>query len=232
MNKLIGNLRNCLKCGTRTQASYDYLGLERTTCDDCLMAPFTRGSRKKYSQLIKEQNQPSKDNKESENLSQQMSRIDKCGKCGQWDEIDEDGLCQGCLSRPLNTPRLFGHFDFVPEKTQADDMPKKYDENKPMMHLVRPEFILGMAEALSYGAKKYQEERGSVPNYMKGDGFNYSKIYDSLQRHLMSFQSGQSYDVGESEKHHLLLAACNIMFLYMYEISGKGKDDRFKIKVL
>lgn len=170
--------------------------------------------------------------------SLKMSRVDQCKKCGKWDNVGTKvgmGICMKCFAAGHSDIKLktFGPSqpDLVPSKPiQDEDVPKKYDENKPMMHLVRPEFILGMAEALSYGAIKYQEEKGSIPNYMKGDGFNYSKIYDSLQRHLMAFQSGQSYDVGESEKHHLLLAACNIMFLYMYEISNKGKDDRFVIE--
>lgn len=105
--------------------------------------------------------------------------------------------------------------------------PAKYNEGKPMMSLVRPEFIEGIAEVLTYGAVKYDENRGSEPNYMQGEGFHYSTIYDSLQRHLNAFWKGESIDP-ESGKNHLLHAASNLMFLYMYEISNKGKDDRYE----
>jgi hypothetical protein len=104
--------------------------------------------------------------------------------------------------------------------------PKKYNTGKPMMSLVRPEFQLALAEALTYGYTKYDEKRGDIQNYLKGDGFHYSSILDSLERHINAFKSGQSFDVGESELHHLSLAAANLMFLYAYETSDKGIDDR------
>ncbi len=118
--------------------------------------------------------------------------------------------------------------DLVQEKPEynKEEVPKKYDENKPMMHLVRPEFVKGLAEVLTQGHHKYSEERGEIPNYLRGGGFHYSKVYDSLQRHLNTWFSGDSIDE-ESGKNHLLHAAANIMFLYKYEISNKGVDDRY-----
>ena len=103
--------------------------------------------------------------------------------------------------------------------------PKKYSGNKPMMSLVRPEFIKGIADVLTFGFKKYQEKVGEPSNYLKGDGMYYTDLYDSLQRHLTSWISGDSIDE-ESGKNHLLHAAANIMFLYTYEVTKKGKDNR------
>lgn len=117
-------------------------------------------------------------------------------------------------------------FSCITTEVPDRDVPLKFDDNKPMMHLVRPEFIKGLASALTYGATKYDEKRGSEPNYMRGEGFQYSKILDSLERHLNAFKSGENIDP-ESQQHHLLLAGVNTMFLYMYEISDKGKDDRY-----
>ena len=103
--------------------------------------------------------------------------------------------------------------------------PKKYNVGKPMMSLVRPEFIKGTAEGLTYGYTKYDEKRGEIQNYLKGDGFHYSTIYDSLQRHLNAWQSGENIDE-ESGLHHLKLASANLMFLLTYELTGNGIDDR------
>lgn len=103
--------------------------------------------------------------------------------------------------------------------------PKKYNDNKPMMSLIRPEFQLALAEVLTKGAVKYGEKRGEVANYLKGDGFHYSTIYDSLQRHLNSWVSGDSIDP-ETDMNHLIHAAANIMFLFAYENGDKGIDDR------
>jgi len=103
--------------------------------------------------------------------------------------------------------------------------PTKHNKNKPMMSLVRPEFTRGIAEALTYGYTKYDEQRGDIQNYLKGDGFYYSTILDSLERHIGAFKSGVDIDE-ESGIHHLLMAATNLMFLHTYEVSDKGKDDR------
>lgn len=103
--------------------------------------------------------------------------------------------------------------------------PKKYNQGKPMMSLVRPEFIKGVAEGLTYGYVKYEEKRGDIQNYLKGDGFHYSTIYDSLQRHLNEWFSGTDIDE-ESKLHHLKLAGANLMFLLTYCLTENGVDDR------
>ena len=103
--------------------------------------------------------------------------------------------------------------------------PKKYNKGKPMMSLIRPEFQQGLATALTYGYTKYGERRGEIQNYLKGEGFHYSTIYDSLNRHLSEWWKGNNIDE-ESGIHHLYMAAANLMFLATYEISDKGIDDR------
>ena len=127
-----------------------------------------------------------------------------------------------------DTMMFFGEHNFQSVEDFSEETvnaPKKYNDNKPIMSLIRPEFQLALAEALTYGASKYEEKRGDVPNYLKGNGFNYSTIYDSLQRHLLAWQSGNSLDE-ESGLNHLIHAASNIMFLYAYETTNKGVDDR------
>ena len=103
--------------------------------------------------------------------------------------------------------------------------PKKLNKGKPMMSLIRPEFSEGLAQALTYGYVKYDEKKGEIQNYLKEDGFYYSTIYDSLQRHLGAWWSGENIDK-ESNIHHLYMATANLMFLATYEVSDKGKDDR------
>jgi hypothetical protein len=112
---------------------------------------------------------------------------------------------------------------------ESVNVPKKYNDNKPIMSLIRPEFQLALAQALTYGASKYEEKRGDVPNYLKGNGFNYTTIIDSLERHLNAFKAGINIDE-ESGLHHLSLAAANIMFLHTYEQCEKGVDDRVILK--
>jgi hypothetical protein len=114
-------------------------------------------------------------------------------------------------------------------ETKEVEAPVKYDNNKPRLDLIRPEFTLALGEVLAYGADKYEEPVGEVPNYLKGDGFNYSRIIGSLERHIAEFKMGVNVDP-ESSKHHLAHAAANIMFLLTYELSDKGIDDRIVLQ--
>ena len=61
----------------------------------------------------------------------------------------------------------------VVRPTRKVETPVKFDQGKPRMDLVRPEFTLALGEALAYGAEKYSEEIGTTPNYLRGEGFNY-----------------------------------------------------------
>lgn len=94
----------------------------------------------------------------------------------------------------------------------------KYDSDKAPIGLISPEFIFGLADVLLYGAKKYAPR-----NWEKG--MDHSRLYDAAQRHLWTYWNLEDID-HESGKHHLLHAACCIMFLYVLKIRGKGKDDR------
>jgi len=105
-----------------------------------------------------------------------------------------------------------------------EDTPQKFDNNKHRTDLIRPEFTLALGEVLAYGAEKYSEPVGETPNYLKGDGFNYSRIIGSLERHIQQFKMGNPID-DESGKHHLAHATANLMFLLTYELTGKGIND-------
>lgn len=112
-----------------------------------------------------------------------------------------------------------------------ENKPKKFDNGKPRMDLIRPEFTEAMGKALGFGADKYSEQRGEIPNYLKGEGFHYSKIIASLERHFNSFKKGVDIDE-ESGIEHIVLVAVNAMFLHSYLNSTKGIDDRINLKDL
>ena len=111
------------------------------------------------------------------------------------------------------------------EVTKKTQTPVKFDSGKPRMDLIRPEFTLALGQALGYGAEKYNEKLGEIPNYLKGDGFHYSKIIGSLERHIAEWKMGIDID-DESKLNHLALAAANLQFLLTYQLTEKGIDDR------
>lgn len=91
----------------------------------------------------------------------------------------------------------------------------KFDSAKPRVALVPPSTIIGIAEVLTYGAKKYKPD-----NWRKTP--NVESYISALQRHLLAWQAGEEYDA-ESGLHHLKHVLTNAAFLL--ELSDKPKID-------
>jgi len=88
----------------------------------------------------------------------------------------------------------------------------KKDIGKPMVSLVEPSFVLGMAEVLTYGAQKYE-----IDNWKNATNKDIRRIKDSLLRHTLAYTSGILIDE-ETHLSHSYHAACNLMFLnYLLE---------------
>ena len=94
----------------------------------------------------------------------------------------------------------------------------RFNEGKIQTREIDPDFILGIGEVLTKSRAKYEHF-----NWQKPTAF--STPYESLMRHLMLFQKGEEFDT-ESNAHHLLHAATNIMFLYYHSKNNTGIDDR------
>ena len=94
----------------------------------------------------------------------------------------------------------------------------KYDETKPPLHLIAPDFLYALADILDFGAKKYAPR-----NWEKG--MSWHKVYRAAIGHLFDWWRGAGPDP-ETGKSHLWHAACCIMFLVCYEMWGIGTDDR------
>lgn len=62
-------------------------------------------------------------------------------------------------------------------------------------------------------------------NWAVGDGFEWSRLYGGLLRHLNSWNNGEDVDP-ESGNHHLDHACCMLAFLVAHVRRNHGKDDR------
>ena len=93
--------------------------------------------------------------------------------------------------------------------------------DKARIDLVPTEMIMGVAEVLTYGAKKYSDN-----NWRQG--LPHSTHYAAAQRHLLKFWAGIDLD-DESNLHHLKHAACNIGML-ITNLEREELDDRYKGK--
>jgi len=95
----------------------------------------------------------------------------------------------------------------------------KDDKEKPRYDLIPPEAMETLAEVLTYGAKKYEPH-----NWRKG--FEWSRLYAALLRHLGAFWGGEDTDP-ESGLPHLSHALACVVFLSVHQTNSLGTDDRY-----
>lgn len=94
----------------------------------------------------------------------------------------------------------------------------RFNSGKPQSNEISPKFLLDMGAVLEKSRQKYP--RG---NWAKGN--SYSVPFDSMMRHILAWQSGESID-SESGQSHLAHAALNLMMLHYYEEMFPEFDDR------
>ena len=94
----------------------------------------------------------------------------------------------------------------------------KDDKGKLRIDLVTVGSIVGMAEVLTYGTKKYK------PNSWQDVEDKINRHYGALMRHIMEYRAGNVID-DESGLSHLKHAMTNMMFLLYHESHG-GQDDK------
>lgn len=86
----------------------------------------------------------------------------------------------------------------------------KDDQEKVRLDLVEPDFIEGIGEVLTFGAKKY------TANSWQDVEDAENRYYAAALRHLMAYRKGETADE-ESGLSHLKHVACNLMFLLHFE---------------
>lgn len=96
----------------------------------------------------------------------------------------------------------------------------KHDSEKPRMDLLPNAALTGIAEVLTFGAKKYDAHN------WRG-GIEYSRLIAAAYRHLGAFNDGEDLDP-ESGLSHLKHLGCCVSFLLEQEAKGTGLDDRYK----
>lgn len=95
----------------------------------------------------------------------------------------------------------------------------KADAGKVDWSLVPFEALEGMAQVLTFGAKKYDSW-----NWTTNGGFQWMRVMSSCLRHLFAFMRGEDNDP-ESGLSHISHAQCNLLFLAYY-IRNKEKFNK------
>lgn len=94
----------------------------------------------------------------------------------------------------VSSPNIFINDGFI-----------KHDKGKPMISLIEPKFIEGLAEVMTQGATKYGR-------YTWQECKEPHRYLDALLRHTMKYWDGEKVDT-ESGKSHLYHIAFNAMAL-------------------
>jgi len=106
----------------------------------------------------------------------------------------------------------------------AEPTPMKFDEQKTDWSLMPFEAVEEINKVLEFGAKKY-----AAHNWCDHTGFKYSRVLNSLLRHIFAFMRGEDTDP-ESGLSHMAHAGCNVLFIiyYLKHKDRYANDDRFK----
>lgn len=96
----------------------------------------------------------------------------------------------------------------------------KYDQEKIRVDLLDPEWLEGVGNVLTFGARKY------AAHNWRG-GIQYSRLIGALLRHLIAIMRGEDIDP-ESGCQHIHHLSCCAMFLSWHLTHRKDLDDRWK----
>lgn len=81
----------------------------------------------------------------------------------------------------------------------------KFDQDKTDYSLIPPEFLKGIADVLTFGAKKYGKG-----NWKKFNEDDKDRLYSALMRHVEAVRANQTIDP-ETRLKHLYHAGCNLL---------------------
>lgn len=96
----------------------------------------------------------------------------------------------------------------------------KFDDGKPRMDLIDPEFLEDMGAVLGYGAKKYAQHNWR-------NGLHVSRTIAAIYRHLGAINRGEDRDPESGHLHSAHLGV-NVQFLNWMIKNKPEMDDRWK----
>lgn len=137
--------------------------------------------------------------------------------------VDMDVSCTGCdylKQAQLQMPDAIETTVASPTGRHNVAKPaQKFDNGKPRVDLVDPEFLLGLAQVLTFGANKYGDHNWR-------NGLDVSRAIAAALRHIMEFQMGRNADA-ESGLHPLLHAGASLQFAFWTAMNKPDCDDRW-----
>lgn len=100
----------------------------------------------------------------------------------------------------------------------------KFDTGKLNWSLLPWDTLEEIIKVLEFGAGKY-----SPWNWAEGEGFKYSRLFNSSMRHFIAWFWKKEDNDPETGLSHMAHLGCNVLFLLHYILNGnkfKNNDDR------
>ena len=96
---------------------------------------------------------------------------------------------------------------------------RKYDSEKPKLHLLPPKAITEVGKVLTFGAAKYDPENWKkVPDLQ-------NRYTSAALRHIFAHMDGEELDP-ETNLSHLAHAMCCLLFKLEIELEERAKKER------
>lgn len=142
-----------------------------------------------------------------------------------WPEIQPDLVLREPIVRlsPAQEQQINAAKQKLLEDSKKDVTAIRYDAGKANWSLMPWEAVEDINKVLEFGAQKYVAH-----NWQQGEGFSYTRVLNSLVRHVFAFMRGEDLDP-ESGLSHMAHAGCNVLFL-LYYTKNKTRyknDDRY-----
>lgn len=124
----------------------------------------------------------------------------------------------------LDVPRRkrlfhFSELELINTDQTTNNAGTKHDNGKVRMSLIPTDALIGAANGLTYGERKY-----GTHNFR--NGIEYSRLADATLRHLSAWLEGENLDLesGNSHLDHALATLCMLKFM---EVNKPNMDDRW-----
>lgn len=147
-----------------------------------------------------------------------------CLRCGAMPTNEGEKLCGWCDKDRHDEIRVKQLLEdakrIPPEPVTAATGGVKHDQAKPQLELLSSIWLVGVAQVLTFGARKY-----AAHNWRKGIAL--SRLLGACLRHVMAFLGGEDRDP-ETGLSHLYHASCCLMFASELHETRPDLDDRYK----
>lgn len=124
--------------------------------------------------------------------------------------FDPKALQAAVMAQAVQVPNAPKFMLTEEQERQLKKTAVKFDQDKIDWMILPYDALEEIVKVMEFGAKKYA--RG---NFASGEGLEYTRVLNSLMRHILAFSRGEDLDP-ETGISHMAHAGCNILFLLHY----------------